>query len=176
MTMAEVGTDGLRAVFRNAMAGVCTPVSVVTSIAMGMPYGTTVNAFASLSMDPPMVLVSLDRTSELLTAIRASRRFGLNILASNQVPLALNFARKGGTRKFEGVRWDIVAGVPRIPGTGGFIACEGTELVDGGDHVLVLGYVRAVEAEASPPLTYYARAFGTHAALTDAGILTDTSM
>src|SRR4051812_47150351 len=106
----------LRTTFREVMAGVCTPVSVVTAMADGIPHGTTVSAFASLSMDPPMVLVSLDRSSDLLAVVRTAGRFGLNVLSSSQSTLALRFARKGGVGKFAGVRWDIEAGVPRLPG------------------------------------------------------------
>lgn len=155
---------GLQSAFRDVMAGVCTPVSVVTALSDGLPHGTTVSAFASLSMDPPMVLVSLDRGSELLGLIRGSGRFGLNVLGSDQSQMALNFARKGGAGKFAGVSWNLADGVPRIPGAGGFLSCDAADLVDGGDHVLVLGRVRAAETTAVPPLTYYARSFGTHAA------------
>lgn len=81
--------------FRAAMAAVCTPVSVVTTMEDGLPYGTTVSAFTSLSLEPPMLLVSLDRNSDLLAMIRRTGRFGLNVLASSQPELAMNFARKG---------------------------------------------------------------------------------
>src|SRR3954469_19110691 len=89
----------LQTSFRNVMAGVCTPVSVVTTIADGRPHGTTVSAFASLSMDPPMVQVSLDHGSELLALVRDSGTFGLNVLSSGQSALATMFATKGGAVK-----------------------------------------------------------------------------
>ena len=155
----------IQATFRDVMAGVCTPVSVVTAMSDGLPHGTTVSAFASLSMDPPMVLVSLDRSSELLAVLREARRFGLNVLGSDQASLALAFARKGGVGKFAGVAWDVESGVPRLPGAGGFLACDVAEFVEGGDHVVVLGLVRAADTVSGPPLTYHARVFGTHAAL-----------
>lgn len=164
-TLTAPGQGGLRNTFREVMASVCTPVSVVTAMIDGRPHGTTVSAFASLSMDPPMVLVSLDRSSELLAIIRASDGFGLNVLSSRQSALALRFARKGGIAKFAGIGWVVEARVPRLPGTGGFLACDVTDLVDGGDHVVVLGRVRAADRADQPPLTYHARVFGTHAAL-----------
>lgn len=164
--MSPVSTlSVLQARFREVMASVCTPVSVVTSMAGGLPHGTTVSAFASLSMDPPMILVSLDRDSDLLALVRETGRFGVNVLGSSQARLAVNFARKGGAGKFAGVDWHVEAGVPRLPGAGGFLACEVASLVTGGDHVVVLGTVVAANAIAGPPLTYHARAFGTHAAL-----------
>jgi flavin reductase (DIM6/NTAB) family NADH-FMN oxidoreductase RutF len=145
------------------MAGVCTPVSVVTTTSGDTAHGTTVSAFASLSMDPPMVLVSLDRGSDLLAQVRQSRRFGLNILGSQQTALALTFARKGGAGKFDGVTWDLHGGVPRLPDCGGFLACDVAQLIDGGDHVVVLGTVRLAETTTTAPLTYHGRLFGTHA-------------
>lgn len=159
--------EDLKAAFREAMAGVCTPVAVVTAMAGAAPYGTTVSAFTSLSMDPPMVLVSLDRASDLLAVIGGSRRFGLNILGAQQPELALNFARKGGPAKFGGIDWRLGSRVPRLPGASGFLACEVADLVTGGDHVVVFGRVLSAETgiAQAPPLTYHARAFGTHTAL-----------
>jgi len=153
----------LQAAFRTAMASVCTPVSVVTTLADGLPYGTTVSAFASLSMAPPMVLVSLDPGSDLLALVRQTGRFGLNVLSSSQTALALIFARKGGAGKFAGVPWEVAAAVPRIPEAAGFVACAVDQLVPGGDHVVVFGQVLIAASASTPPLTYQARVFGTHA-------------
>ena len=164
-TPDTVGPPALQATFREVMAAVCTPVSVVTAMADALPHGTTVSAFASLSMEPPMVLVSLARSSELLEMVRESGRFGLNVLSSSQSTLALTFATKGGVGKFTGVRWDAEAGVPRLAGAGGFLACDATDFVEGGDHVIVLGLVHAADTVPGPPLTYHGRVFGTYAAL-----------
>ncbi|MGY1840186.1 MULTISPECIES: flavin reductase family protein [unclassified Modestobacter] len=166
--MTEVGvatTAALATRFREVMAGVATPVSVVTSMAGGLPHGTTVSAFASLSMDPPMVLVSLDRGSELLALLRESGRFGVNVLGADHSSLALTFARKGGTGKFAGVAWEADHDLPRLPGVPGWLACEVAQLVEGGDHVVALGTVVAAETTGGQPLTYHGRVFGTHAAL-----------
>ncbi|WP_256671540.1 flavin reductase family protein [Nocardia cyriacigeorgica] len=152
----------LQATFRDTMATVCTPVSVVTAMDGKRPHGTTVSAFASLSMTPPMVLVALDRGSSLLTTVREGRRFGVNILAAEQSDLAGKFARKGAD-KFEGVAWELDDAVPRIGGVGGFLACRVTGFVDGGDHVVVLGQVSAARPATGSPLTYHSRVFGTHA-------------
>jgi|tagenome__1003787_1003787.scaffolds.fasta_scaffold20836760_3 flavin reductase (DIM6/NTAB) family NADH-FMN oxidoreductase RutF len=151
--------------FREVMAQVPTPVSVVTSMGDGLPHGTTVSAFASLSMTPPMVLVSLDRGSDLLALVRETGRFGVNVLGAEQSALALAFARKGGTGKFDGIRWEVADGLPRLPGAPGWLAAEVETLVDGGDHVVALGRVTAAESTAGRPLTYHGRIFGTHAAL-----------
>ena len=152
------------ATFRAVMATVCTPVSVVTTMAGDRPHGSTVSAFASLSLDPPMVLVSLDLGSDLLRHIRGSRTFGLNVLHAGQAALAAAFARKGDD-KFDGVSWVLRDGVPRLEGCAGWLACTMTQLVPGGDHVVVFGRAVGAGHEAAPPLTYHQRRFGTHEAL-----------
>jgi flavin reductase (DIM6/NTAB) family NADH-FMN oxidoreductase RutF len=154
-------TSFLADTFREVMAGVCTPVSVVTTLSDGRPHGTTVSAFASLSMSPPMVMVALDRRSELLRRLTAGSRFGINVLGSDQAALAGAFARKG-EEKFSGVAWHLDGGVPRLAGSPGWLACTVGRLVDGGDHVIVLGDVDRALAAVGSPLTYHARGFGTH--------------
>jgi flavin reductase (DIM6/NTAB) family NADH-FMN oxidoreductase RutF len=147
--------------FRAAMAAVAAPVSVVTVLAGDRPHGSTVSSFTSLSLDPPMVLVSLDRSSDLLARIRRYRVFGINVLAADQAALASAFARKGDD-KFSGVDWALDAGAPRLPGCAGWVACHVRELVPGGDHVLVLALVTEAGYADVPPLTYHQRTFGTH--------------
>jgi flavin reductase (DIM6/NTAB) family NADH-FMN oxidoreductase RutF len=156
-------SGGLAEQFRAVMAGVPTPVSVVTTLTDGQPHGTTVSAFASLSMTPPMVLVSLGRGSELLSRLAEGSVLGVNVLGSHQAPLALAFARKGAGG-FAGVGWAPEEGAPRLTGSPGWLACTVSRLVDGGDHVVVLAEVRAAATDGGPPLTYHARTFGTHAA------------
>ena len=156
-------TTALQAAFRTAMASVCTPVSVVTTLADGLPYGTTVSAFASLSMQPPMLLVALHAGSDLLALVRQTGRFGLNVLSSSQTALAQNFARKGGAGKFSGIPWEVAGTVPRIPEAAGFVACIVHKVVPGGDHDVLFGHVLMAASAGLPPLTYQARVFGTHA-------------
>jgi len=151
--------------FREVMADVATPVAVVTSMGHGVPHGTTVSAFASLSMEPPMVLVSLDRRSDLLALVRETGRFGVNVLGATQSAVALAFARKGGAGKFAGVRWEVDSDLPRLRGAPGWLACEVESLVGGGDHVVALGAVIAANTVAAAPLTYHSRVFGTHTSL-----------
>ena len=95
---------GLADDFREVMAGVATPVAVVTTLAAGRPHGTTVSAFTSLSLAPPMVMVALDERSDLLRQLSVGSPLGLNVLAGGESALALAFARKGED-KFAGVEW-----------------------------------------------------------------------
>ncbi|HEV2634154.1 MAG TPA: flavin reductase family protein [Actinocrinis sp.] len=159
---AAADPGALTGLFREVMAGVCSPVSVVTAMTGDRPHGSTVSAFASLSLVPPMVLISLDQRSYLLTMIRDTGRFGVNVLGSHQAGLALTFAGKGAD-KFAGVPWQLDQNLPRLLGAPGWLACRAADFVIGGDHVIVLGEVTAAETTtAAPPLTYHRREFGTH--------------
>jgi len=146
--------------FKEALAGVCTPVSVVTSHRGGHPHGTTVSAFCSLSLEPPMVLVSLDRSSDLLAIVSESQVFGINVLNHGQRDLALNFARKGSD-KFDGVEWQLDRGVPRIAGAATWLVCKLEQLHEGGDHLIAVGEVDHAESGPGNPLLYRYREFGT---------------
>lgn len=149
--------------FRDAMAAVASPVAVVTAMDGERPHGTTVSAFASLSLTPPMVLVSLDNRSQLLAIIRRTGRFGINILGIHQAGLAAAFARPGAD-KFDDVIWSPSADLPRLPGSAAWITAEVDEYVTAGDHTVLLAHVRAAEPgeEGPKPLTYHQRSFGTH--------------
>lgn len=161
---ARALTYDLGMAFKDCMAAVCAPLSIVTACHNGSAHGTTVSAFASLSLDPPMVLVSLSNDSSLLPIIEKSGRFGLNILAADQALLGTQFARKVADR-FEGVDWDIKAGVPRLDGVTAWLACEVSNVVAGGDHQILLGTVERAEHLDAAPLVYYKRRFGTYADL-----------
>ncbi|WP_040800599.1 flavin reductase family protein [Nocardia higoensis] len=162
--MSDQLSADLTAQFRDAMATVCTPVAVVTAMDGDRPHGTTVSAFASLSMSPPSLLVSLDQGSELLSLILRSGTFGVNVLGSVQSALAAQFARKGKD-KFLDVAWQVDRGVPRIAGVPHWVAAEVMDTATVADHTIVFGRALAVESEIVPPLTYHDRVFGTHAAL-----------
>jgi flavin reductase (DIM6/NTAB) family NADH-FMN oxidoreductase RutF len=150
--------------FREVMAGVPAPVTVLTAHRDGQPHGTTVSSFSSLSLDPPMIFAALSTTSELLGIIKQSRRFGVNVLSSDQSRMAVAFASKGPD-KFAAVPFEMQDGSPRITGVTGWLACELTDLLDGGDHLIVVGTVVTAERLTGTPLTYMGRTFGTHAAL-----------
>lgn len=146
--------------FREALGSVATPVAIVTSHHDGRPHGTTVSAFCSLSLDPPLVLVSLDRRSDLLSMVRVAERYGINVLSHGQDELAMRFARKG-EHKFEGVEWELDHGAPRLPGIASWLACRVEQLLDGGDHVIAVGVVEHAETVVVDPLLYRNSAFGT---------------
>ncbi len=147
--------------FRDLMAGVCAPVTVVTTEEDGIAHGATVSAFASLSLSPPMVTVALDGNSQLLARIERTGRFGINILGQTQDDLALTFARRSQDR-FAGVDWHLDHGLPRLTGAPSWIVCDLAQSVPGGDHRLLLGSVTHAVTATAPPLVYGHRTFGTH--------------
>ena len=154
-------------VFRDLMAAVCAPVTVVTatgatSAGEPAPHGTTVSAFASLSLGPPLVTVALDRRSALLALVLGTRRFGVNVLGAGDDEIALRFARAAAADRFDGVPWTLSRGLPRLDCAAAWAACDLTRAVDGGDHLLLIGLVGHAESRPAAPLVYGHRAFGTH--------------
>ncbi len=89
-----ITTDTTSEAFRQAMGRFATGVTVVTTIYDGQPYGLTVSAFCSVSLDPLLVLVSLQQSSQTLAVIDKSECFAVNVLTAQQQPLAFRFARK----------------------------------------------------------------------------------
>lgn len=146
------------------MASLSAPVTVITALDENGPHGTTVSAFMSLSMSPPMAVLSLDRNSNLLAVIQKTGCFGVNVLASQQSTIASGFARKG-VDKFDGISWTTDNSVPRLPDTLAWVACTVHEIVDGGDHQILVGNVEGAEAGDGEPLMYFSRTYGTHVTL-----------
>jgi len=156
---ANTGVDPRRA--RELMAGVCTPVTIVTTTDADGPQGATVSSFAGLSLEPPLITVAFDRKSSLLQRILNAGRFGVNLLGHSQDELAMLFSRRGADR-FAGTTWHYDAGLPRIDGVAGWAACNLYNAVDGGDHLLLLGLLTRAQHAQLPPLVYAHRTFGTH--------------
>jgi flavin reductase (DIM6/NTAB) family NADH-FMN oxidoreductase RutF len=159
MTAVEESTEVSAFEFRQAMGHFATGVTVVTSIADdGEPVGTTASAVTSLSLDPPLVLVCFDRASLTLQAIRSHGAFVVNVLATPQKQLSANFARRGLSAAWDGVRHRPgPTGSPRLHGVLAALECTVENRLPGGDHEIVIGRVRDVETgdESAAPLLYY---------------------
>ena len=144
---------------RHALGHFATGVTVVTSVAAdGQPVGTTASAVSSLSLDPPLLLVCLARTSSTLAALRARRAFVINVLAAQQRALSGHFARSGNTVSWAAI--DHRAGVGGLPVLNGALAtleCELEQFVEGGDHEIVVGRLRELEVATGDvePLLHY---------------------
>lgn len=158
---SQLPETAVQRAFRGAMGQVTSSVSVVTTLTEGVPHGTTVSAFMSLSMDPPMLTFALDRGSNLLTRLGVGSVVGVNVLAAHHDQVALRFAGKGGD-KFADVPWRVENGAPALHDRHAWVALRITQLVEAGDHVLLIGDVTGADATPSAPLTYWKRTFGTH--------------
>src|SRR3984957_13354912 len=159
MTAVEESTEVSASEFRQAMGHFATGVTVVTSIADdGEPVGTTASAVTSLSLDPPLVLVCFDRASLTLQAIRSHGAFVVNVLAAPQKQLSANFARRGLSAAWDGVRHRPgPTGSPRLHGVLAALECTVENRLPGGDHEIVIGRVRDIETgdESAAPLLYF---------------------
>ena len=146
--------------FRQALSQFASGITVVTTRdAAGAPLGLTVSAFCSVSLDPPMVLVSIDNRSEAGAGLLGSGIFGVSILAEGQEDWSRRFA-SAGPAKFSGV--DLLAGlsgVPLIPGALAHIECRVAGVYAGGDHTLYLGEVTELEVGEGRPLLYHNRGY-----------------
>ncbi|MFL6089321.1 MAG: flavin reductase family protein [Aeromicrobium sp.] len=148
--------------YRLAMRNVAAAVAVVTTFGPGSrPYGTTVSAFAPLSMDPPLLLVSLDNASRLLTLVGARQRLGVNVLAAEQMDVGRQFAQRTGDR-WLGVAWRTEAGAPALAERHAFVGITVSQRIRAGDHTVLVGEVTAADWSDGSPLTYWQRGFGTY--------------
>ena len=153
--------------FRRAMGHFATGVTVITSVGRdGRPVGTTANAVSSLSLDPPLLLVCFDQSSQTLAAIRAYGAFAVNVLAAPQEELSANFARRGPTAVWDGVpHRPGLTGSPRLHGVLATLECTVEHRLPGGDHEIVVGRVRDAQTGdgESAPLLFWR---GRYASLT----------
>ena len=144
--------------FRETLSRVPSPVTIVTTLVEGRAHATTVSAFTSLSADPPLVLVALDRKSDLLELLHRTERFAVNLLASDQADIGLDCAKKGED-KLAGVSWRTEDDLPRIDDAAAWLACEVEQILPGGDHEIVIGLVTGCETGVDEPLVYHRRRF-----------------
>lgn len=136
--------------FREVIGRFATGVAVVTTSG---PAGLTTNAVASLSLEPVLMLACFDVGSRTLGAVRASGRFAVNILAAGQEDIARRFATKGED-KFAGVAHSQRHGVPILDDALAWLACEVRALHAGGDHIIGVGEVVAMDDRPGDPLLF----------------------
>lgn len=141
------------------MGKFATGITVITALdENGTPQGMTVNAFTSLSLDPPMLLVCLDNRSSTLRHISRTRMFCVNILSAEQENVSRSFARGGDVDKFEGIPYELgPEGVPMLEGCLAHVVCGLRKTVEGGDHLVLFGdglYLSVNRPEAAPLIFY----------------------
>ena len=142
--------------FRHAMRRVPTGVTVVTSIKDGEPRGITVNAFASVSVEPPSLLICINREARSYLYISTSRIFCVNVLDGSQRALAERFSGKVRELQFEEVGYRIdQTGAPVLEGTIAHFDCEVAEEYHYASHSILIGRVLSCGARPGSPLGYF---------------------
>ncbi len=157
MTSSPLAADPVA--FRQALSQFAAGVTVVTTLcADGTPRGLTVTAFCSVSLDPPLVLVSIDNRSEAHDGF-AEGLFAVSVLAEGQEDVSRRFAMPG-TEKFTSGECLIGAsGLPLIPDALAHLTCRVVTAVPGGDHTVYLGQVEDARVREGRPLVYHGRGY-----------------
>ena len=140
--------------FRNALGRFASGVTVVTAHHQDHTHGMTANAFVSVSLDPPLVLVSLDNRSNMHRILPAAGRYGVSVLAEHQEALSNHFAGQ----KVPGIHvpFQMREGIPLLDGAVAHFVVEVTDVHPAGDHTLYLGRVEHFESREEKPLLFYA--------------------
>jgi flavin reductase (DIM6/NTAB) family NADH-FMN oxidoreductase RutF len=156
-----VAIDG--ELFRSVLGSFPTGVTIVTAVDdMGVPKGLTSNAVCSVSAEPPLLLICIDKRSGSLPAVLASQSFVVNFLAAGRGELATVFASRG-IDKFVDVCWEpsvVAAGAPIL--VNDIIAhaeCLLAQTVEAGDHLLLIGRIEAASSNGGTPLMYLRRTY-----------------
>jgi flavin reductase (DIM6/NTAB) family NADH-FMN oxidoreductase RutF len=153
MTSQMVDMLGLRRCLGEFATGVAV---LTTRRADGTPHGVTVNSFASVSLDPPLVLFSLDRRARSCAHFSAGR-FVANVLTEDQLDLARQFA--GSPVAGLAVPWTQQGGSPVLAGCAAYITARTWAVYEGGDHLIHVGQVERIEGRGGRPLVFHAGEF-----------------
>lgn len=147
--------------FKEVMGNYPTGVTVVTTVDNNeVPLGLTVNSFASVSIDPLLILWSIDKGVNSYEAFVNTDKFAVNVLASNQSDICALFAMKG-TDRFGSCEWNLSEHkLPILSGTAGVLQCKVFKTVDAGDHTILIGEVVDIQSNQKEPLLYHKRKFG----------------
>jgi flavin reductase (DIM6/NTAB) family NADH-FMN oxidoreductase RutF len=159
----STATDTLR--YRQVIGHFATGVAIVTCNGPDGPTGLTTNAITSVSLEPLLLLVCFDNASRTLPAVRAARRFCVNVLRAGQEDRARIFASKRVAReKFDAVTHMDAHGVPVLDGALAWLACDLADLYPAGDHTIGLGEITHMDADpAGEPLVWFRGDYGTFA-------------
>lgn len=148
--------------FRRVLGHLPTGVTVVTARTdSGEPRGLTANAVTSVSLDPPLILVCVETTSDTHDSIERAAAFAVSILPHTAESLARRFATYEADEKFDGVAHHREAtGAPVLDAACCWLDCRVWATYPGGDHTIFVGEVVAADAEDEPPLVYYRGGYG----------------
>jgi flavin reductase (DIM6/NTAB) family NADH-FMN oxidoreductase RutF len=154
--------------FRSALGTFATGVTIITAVGIdGKPYGLTCNSFASVSLNPPLVLWSLGMFSQALNVFQNATHFAVNVLGASQRSLASKFA-KSSDDKFVGVEWTPgLGGAPLLADSVANFQCRAANRYYGGDHVIFLGAVEAYSYNRREPLLFARGGYGSFLGVDD---------
>lgn len=158
--MSQTAQEFSGADFRQALGAFATGVTVITTRGEDHLFGMTANAFSSLSLDPPLVLVCVISGTTGAQVIEQNGMFAVNILGAHQEPISRYFAsrdRPRGLEAFDEIPHSTAAtGCPVIDGAAGFLDCRLHAAHEAGDHVIFVGEVVALAHEPDvEPLVYH---------------------
>jgi len=141
---------------RRVMGHFATGVTVITTKDKeGGPNGLTANAFMSLSLDPPLVLIGVDKKAQCYSCFEPQNGFTINFLGEDQEEISRRFATRG-VDKFAGLQWRAGAnGAAIIAGVIGYVECIVAQCHDGGDHAIVIGEILDAVATGDRPLLFF---------------------
>ncbi|MGX9132979.1 flavin reductase family protein [Rummeliibacillus sp. JY-2-4R] len=147
--------------FKKALGNYPTGVTVVTTFDQeDVPVGLTVNSFASVSIDPLLILWSIDKKSKSLDVFKNAKKFAVNILASDQDKLCFLFSSKVIDR-FAECKWNRSENsLPVLEDTASVLECETYQQVEAGDHLILIGKVKNIVNSGKAPLLYHQRNVG----------------
>jgi len=147
--------------FRRALGNFATGVTIVTASAADRTAGVTANSFNSVSLDPPLILWSLAKHSGSYAVFEAASHFAVNVLAEDQLALSNQFARPS-TQRFAGVAHHAgLGGCLLLEGASANFQCETFQILEGGDHWILIGKVVAFEDHGRSPLLYHQGSYAT---------------
>ncbi|QRG10260.1 flavin reductase family protein (plasmid) [Xanthobacter dioxanivorans] len=145
--------------FRNACGGFATGVTIITTKVGDTEHGMTANAFMSISLDPPLIAISIAKTAKMLEYINKSGRYGVSILAGGSEATAMHFAGRPNESVTDPLRQ--LDGMPVARNACAVFTTSVEQAVDAGDHVIFVGRVRCMEALAEEtPLVFHRGRFG----------------
>jgi 3-hydroxy-9,10-secoandrosta-1,3,5(10)-triene-9,17-dione monooxygenase reductase component len=141
---------------RRVMGHFATGVTVVTTKdGEDAPFGLTANAFASLSLNPPLALICVDKAAQCYSCFEGSKIFAINVLGEEQEDISRRFATKGA-QKFNGIPWHkSESGLALLDGAIGHIECKVVHTYDGGDHTIYVGQVLRAKTTGERPLIFF---------------------
>lgn len=143
--------------FRTTMGRFATGVTVISTVIAGRVHGMTANAFLSVSLDPPLVLVSLGHQARMRALLSHGERFGISVLGADQAAWSNHFA--GRATEDISISWEWENDVPLLEGAIAHITAEVVDMHPAGDHTLFIGEVETLSHQPGQPLIFHAGAY-----------------